>query len=510
MKTNLKYTLAIIAVALLILLIAAGIWFTIRNNKTMPETKEMFEVQKSIKYRTTPDITTGDLNYYINVLASDSLEGRAAGTAGEKKAIDFIREKISDYGLSCQVQPFTFIQNNKTWFDCSLSFGNFKGEMYRDFLPIRPIDSCNVSGEVVFVGYGYDYLENGKVYNDYKDVDVRDKWVMMFEGGYFEKIVPKSKQSLDKRYDIAQKKGAAGILTINLDSASDGQLVSGGFGYSYLSNHPIEFLKPFIRISGKTADSLFRYVGCNTSEALKNIKEKRWNIQIPVKVNGSVNTRNDSLSSNNIIAFWEGGDSILKKEYIVIGAHYDHLGMKTFPVVVGDTTLTYYGADDNASGTAGVMELAEKLVSSGKLKRSLIFVLFGAEESQPSLRGSSYFCENFPVPPDKIKLMINLDMIGRMDSMKDVFIKTDVPNSLLLKKAGVPYPDIALNIDTKNVGKSDHRPFADKKIPIAYFTTGTHEDYHTPKDIASSINYDGEKRLLDLIYDFIILKSNAE
>ena len=490
-RNSKKLFLLIVVSALIIL----GVSFIQKRNITTTYT-DVSEAQISTMYQSSTDITVEDIHYCISVLASDSLEGRAAGAKGEKKAIDFICEKFSDYGLSCQIQPFTIYN---TWQDATLSFGHFHGEQRRDFIPIIPMDSCIISGEVVFIGDGYRYTNNRKKLNDFQDIDIRAKWVMIFEEAGSIGL-----PRLQERYHIAQKSGAIGVITVQQNPVSNGQLVNGGFSY-FTGNHSI----PILRISERAADSLFRYVGTNTAEVLKNLTEKQWNLRIPVKVNGSIHKRRDMLVSNNIIVFLEGNDSILKKEYIVIGAHYDHLGMSTFPTVTGDSTIIYFGADDNASGTAGVMELAEKLVSSDELKRSLIFVLFSAEELSPSLQGSTYFCENFPVPPDKIKLMINMDMIGRMDSMKRVYVHTDIPNSLLLEKVNDVHSEISLNIDTKNLGKSDHLPFAYKKIPIAYFTTGStgsHKEYHTPKDNVNTINFDGTKQLLDLIYDYIILK----
>ena len=492
---------AILAGSIAVLLL---LWFVSQRDKTIT-TVDIHEIQQQIKYQTSPDITADDLYHIISVLASDSLEGRAAGTLGEKKAIDFICEKFFDYGLNFHLQPFPFLKRESTWYDCSLSFGRFHGELNRDFRSLILMNSSyKASGEVVFVGYGYDYSKNGKTFNDYKNVDVRGKWVMIFEGDRYDKMVPKANQSHLERYDIAQKNGAIGVMTIYPDSASNGRLVPGDFRFA--SIYSSKFLIPMIRISGKTADSLFRYASSNTSEAIKKMNE---HIHIPVTVSGSINSRNDSLISNNIIANLEGKDSILNKEYIIVAAHYDHLGMRTFPTITGDSTIIFYGADDNASGTAGVMELAEKLVTAGNLKRSIMFVLFGAEE-QGGLPGSRYFCENFPVPQEKIKLMINMDMIGRMDSLNNVYVQTDVANNLLLKKAINSHIDITLVFDTQQQSfKSDHRSFASKKIPVICFTTGNHEDYHTTRDNVNSINIGKQKQLLNLIYDFICLKAET-
>ena len=486
----------IFAVSLPILLL---LWNVPKRDKTIT-TIDIHEIHPQIKFQTSPNITIEDLHYLISVLASDTLEGRAAGTSGEKKTIDFITEKFSDYGLDYRLQPFTFLNRELIWYDCTLSFGSFQGELNRDFRSlIRMNSSFETSGEVVFVGYGYA--------NDYKNFEARGKWVMIFEGTPFDNVVPRAKQSLDERYDIAQKKSAIGVLAICSDSTTNRQIVPRGvnFGPLYIGRTTSsKFPIPLIRISGKTADSIFQYAGRNTSDALKNVSE---NIQIPIKVYGAINSRSDSLVSNNIIAYMEGADSLLKKEYIIVGAHYDALGMQTFPIITGDSTIIFYGANDNASGTAGVMELAEKLVSVGNLKRSIVFILFGAEEH--SLMGSRYFCNNFPVPHDNIKLMINLDMIGQMDSLKKTYIYTDTSNSLLLNKLCASHPDISLIFDTNSRMQSDHRSFVLKKIPVAYFTTGYHQYYHTPRDNLNLIYFEELKQLLEFIYDFICLKAET-
>jgi len=207
-------------------------------------------------------------------------------------------------------------------------------------------------------------------------------------------------------------------------------------------------------------------------------------------------------SSQNVVAYLETNDLTHEGEYIMIGAHYDHIGTKT----VGDTVLINNGADDNASGTAGLLELAKKLCSAKNLKYNVIFTAFGAEEK--GLIGSRYFCNNPPVPIEKIKLMINMDMIGRMNPSNRFYISTIKPNIQLnalvdVIKKSHPDVDAVVSYDDYLRG-TDHTPFYMKHVPVMSFTTGLHSAYHTPADTIGSINWKGEKQVLDFIYDLVI------
>jgi Iap family predicted aminopeptidase len=316
---------------------------------------------------------------------------------------------------------------------------------------------------------------------------------------FFEENLPRNTRHQSGRYETAEKKGASGILAIHTDKASNGVLVGLGFGYSS-GNYTI----PVIRISQKTADSLLKHAGTSTAEmpdALNNGQPAYRHI--PVNVSASVYVRQDSIHSDNIIAYLPGRDSAMKNEYIVVGAHHDHLGTVKVHTVSGERQMIYYGADDNASGVAGILELAEKLASGGPLKRSVIFMTFGAEED--GLRGSRHLCENLPVPASAIKLMINLDMIGRLDSCK-LFVNTvdgGVPMEKTLKTLSVPHTDLNLICSPNRKQNSDHYPFYEKNIPVVMFTTGTHKEYHTPNDTVETINYAGEKHVLNLMNDLI-------
>jgi hypothetical protein len=463
------------------------------NNKKEPVVIESGEV-----YRTMPDISEDDIRHHIRILASDSLEGRKAGSIGERKAGEYIKNLFAGLGLD------KFSENYDHHFSCLPRMKRIEGNLYfdgtevvyrRDFIPIVPIDSSNVSAEVVFVGYGYKYSGKQVVLDDYKDVDVKDKWIM-----FFEENLPQNIRRRSSQYETAKKKGASGILTINMDKASNGVLVDLGFSYSSK-----DYTIPVIRISQKTADRLLKHADTSTAEMLDTLNNgKNAYRHIPVNVSASVYIRQDTIHSNNIIAYLPGQDSAMKNEYIVIGAHHDHLGAVKVYTVSGEKQMIYHGADDNASGVAGILELAEKLVSGEPLKRSVIFTTFGAEEE--GLRGSRHLCENLPVPASAIKLMVNLDMIGRLDSCR-LFVNTvdgGVPIEKTLKTLSLPYTDLNLIFSPNRKRNSDHYPFYEKDIPVVMLTTGTHKDYHTPNDTIETINYAGEKHVLDLMNDLIV------
>jgi hypothetical protein len=212
--------------------------------------------------------------------------------------------------------------------------------------------------------------------------------------------------------------------------------------------------------------------------------------------------------TENVIGLLEGNDPLLKDEYIVIGAHYDHLGFggTGSGSRVPDTIAIHNGADDNASGTAMVIELAGKLASvKNDLKRSVILVAFSGEEM--GLLGSKYFVDHCPVDLKKIKAMFNFDMVGRFDKDKNSIsvsgTGTSVESDSIVKRyeKGLSF---AVTHSPDGYGPSDHASFYSSNIPVFYFTTGAHTDYHTPFDDADRLNYEKEKEIGDFAYNIIM------
>ncbi len=207
----------------------------------------------------------------------------------------------------------------------------------------------------------------------------------------------------------------------------------------------------------------------------------------------------------NVVGFIEGNDAVLKNEYIVLGAHYDHLGLGGPSSKSDKKNTIHYGADDNASGTAALLEIAEKIASNKSLlKRSIIFIAFGAEEQ--GLLGSKYFVENPLVPLSQIKLMINMDMVGRLNKEKHVYMggAGTFPDGVNFMQTLGKSLDLNPIVHAGSVGGSDHVSFYRKGISVLGMHTGGHPQYHTPEDTVDLININGQKQVCEYIYKTIM------
>ena len=202
-----------------------------------------------------------------------------------------------------------------------------------------------------------------------------------------------------------------------------------------------------------------------------------------------------SLPTQNVFAVLPGRDAALRGQYIVVGAHFDHLGASTAGALDPDARgVTRRGADDNASGTAAVLELA-RLFANAPARRSIIFANFSGEEQ--GLLGSSYFVEHSPVPLDSIGAMLNFDMVGRMRNdaliVYGVATAKELPALVDSANAGV---GLKITAQGDGFGASDHSSFYAKNIPVLHFFTNVHDDYHRASDIPERINAGGEARIV--------------
>lgn len=207
----------------------------------------------------------------------------------------------------------------------------------------------------------------------------------------------------------------------------------------------------------------------------------------------------------NVIGVIVGSDPVLKNEYVVLGAHYDHLGMGGGPSSKSDKIAIHHGADDNASGTSALLEIGEKLMSQrAALKRSVILVAFGAEEQ--GLLGSKYFVEHPVVPLSQIKLMINMDMVGRLNSENHVYMggAGTFPGGMELMRELGPPLGLSPMVHAGSVGGSDHVSFYKKNISVLGIHTGGHPQYHTPEDTVDLINFKGQKQVCEYVFNAIM------
>ena len=245
-----------------------------------------------------------------------------------------------------------------------------------------------------------------------------------------------------------------------------------------------------------------------TIESLEqNINESRLpkSIVLNQKINLSTEIVKKHERTQNVVALLPGNDPVLKDEYIVIGAHYDHLGMggtgsgSRHP----DTLAVHNGADDNASGVASIIEVVEKMASmKNDLKRSVIFIAFGAEEM--GLLGSKFFTNSPLVKLENIVLMINLDMVGSLNEETKALTVGGTGTAIGLSDLVTQTADttkFVVKQSAEGYGPSDHASFYMKDIPVLFFFTGVTQEYHTPNDDVDSLNFAGQKVISDYTYD---------
>ncbi|HZI49605.1 MAG TPA: M20/M25/M40 family metallo-hydrolase, partial [Pyrinomonadaceae bacterium] len=240
------------------------------------------------------------------------------------------------------------------------------------------------------------------------------------------------------------------------------------------------------------------------------------------KLNFAVNVNRIESPSFNVVGILPGSDPKLKNEAIVIGAHYDHLGLGGEGSLAPREGEIHHGADDNASGTAGVLELAHMFTQGPKPRRTIVFVAFSGEEE--GLIGSNYYVNHPVVPLANTVAMINMDMIGRLKDQKlsiggvgtaqewkDEIKRTQdlltapqtIPASAGNHSSASTASPFALTLNEDGYGPSDHSSFYSKQIPVLFFWTGTHNDYHKPSDTAEKINYPGEARIISFVANII-------
>ena len=457
------------------------------------------------------DITAQEIQHHIDFLASDDLKGRLSGSKEIYIAATYIKEEFESYNLKplfgdSYFQEYDFISDVRLTRNNSVTF-NINGdrqnlELYKEFIPTTFSGKNSLNAELVFAGYGISAPKLN--YDDYANIDVTGKVVIVMRSTP-EYDKPRSDfdkfSSLRFKANLAKEKGAVGIIFVNgylpIDSADN--LVK--FKYDRAAGEK-EF--PVVQVKRSIVDQLFASQNLDFAEYQQKMKESKKPASFEIKdADVDIETEIEELKSvdRNVAGYLEGTDPPLKNEYIVIGAHYDHLGMGIEgSLYKGTEPKIHHGADDNASGTAGVMELAEKFASvKDKLKRSIIFITFSGEEL--GLIGSNYFVNNLPIREDKIDAMINLDMVGRLRNKELTVYGTGTSSTwkeILNKKNNYRFK---LAFNDEGFGPSDHSSFYGKGIPVLFFFTGVHEDYHRPSDEAKLINSMGEDTVLHYVYD---------
>lgn len=456
-----------------------------------------------------PEITIAELKDHISYLASDKLKGRQPGTPEDKLSAEYIKKQFVTDGCTPLTkdgfQYFEVVTEAIANAKNVITFNNYSPSLGTDFTPYNFSASGSVNADVVFAGYGFALTDSTLRWNDYQSIDVKGKWVMVLRADpelekSDSKFIPYSNER--SKVLTAKDNGAAGVLFVTgVEFDKNDKLVKLEADQTE-TNMGI----PVFHIKRDVADKILNHTG-NTIAGLESQmkKDKSPNsFDCKTIIAGTSNVEFKKVKTQNVIYTLKGNDKVLKNEYVVIGAHFDHLGMggPSTSSRMPDSIAVHHGADDNASGVASILEIAQELAANKKqLKRSVIFIAFGAEEIGSI--GSKYFITHPLVEKSKIKAMINIDMVGRLKDTKELLIGgsgTSVETEELLTTLG-KNRNIVLSMSPNGFGPSDHSAFYAENIPVFFFSTGAHSDYHTPKDVVDQINFEGLKVIDDYIYD---------
>lgn len=420
----------------------------------------------------------------ILFLADDNQEGRATGSEGERRSAEYVADRFKKLRLKPVGDNHSFFQafNITTLrIETGKSSMNIQGidyKVFKDFFPLSySINKAGFEGPALLAGFGIQSPE--LEHDDYKDVDVQGKAVFINYGSP-DGVHPHSKyvawHGVQKRVDEAIRQGAKAVVFYSYDpsmKAPDGNLslqVKGEIPVFYMKTPPD--IPP--------------------------------GLEVPVSL--QVDILSEEETTQNVVAYRNN-----RKPYtIVIGAHHDHLGKGE---VGGSRELRpgniHNGADDNASGVAALLELARELKKCKRRYKNYnyAFVAFSGEEM--GLLGSKYYVENSPIPLEDISGMINMDMVGKLDSNKKVLVINGVGTAEAWKKA-IRNIELdsnrikAVKTTESGIGASDHTAFYLKNIPAVHFFTGQHEHYHKSTDDPEIINYSGEVWVTNYIRELIV------
>ncbi|MCE1187677.1 MAG: M28 family peptidase [Ignavibacteria bacterium] len=456
----------------------------------------------------------------IEYLASDELQGRLTGTRECMVAAEYIKKTFIQAGLQPVpgndfFQTYSFVAGaelqgvNELYIKSGQS--NIKLQT-GEFIPASFSGSGHFEGECVFAGYG---ITAPKLhYDDYDNLNVTGKFVIAFRS-HPDYMNPRSdfEEYASYRYKakVALDKGAKGLILINPPHPSAEDALPQ-FKYDRapaMKNFPVIFLKR------ERAEILTNELGFSFAALQDSITHLKKAFPVKALTSKMVLDVHIALIEKNgvnVIGRLEGTDPSLKDEYVVIGAHFDHLGFgDEGSLYRGPEKLIHHGADDNASGTAGVLELANQFGKAKLNKRSILFICFSGEEL--GLLGSAYYVKNSFVPVKQVVSMLNLDMVGRLNTEKSLIVYgTGTAGNFkkLTDSLNAPYK-FKLSQNDDGYGPSDQASFYGEGIPVLFFFTGVHEDYHRPSDVASRINASGEDSVLMYVADIArAISSNPE
>ena len=463
--------------------------------------------------QTSPEIRASDIKLHLKFIASPELEGRASGTEGNRKAAAYIADWMSKDGLEPKgdngtyFQPFDFVaavrlgdSNFVQLTGSAFQAGAVPLKVNEDFRPLSLSSNGSVTGPLLFAGYGITAADQN--YDDYAGLDARGKVVVVLRYGP-EGSDPHSPfakyTSFRNKARIARDNGAAGIVFINgpRDEQSD-DLVKLAFDQSFETSGI-----PAVSMKREWIEKLLASRGMTLAALQDTMRASKKPLSFPL--DGGMLLQTDVIrvksKTANIIGYLPGNDPALRDQVLILGAHMDHLGYggRGSGSLAPDTIAIHPGADDNGSGTSGLMEIMQWMGSRKEtLKRSVLFIFFSGEEL--GLLGSAFYVTHPEIPLDRSVAMINMDMVGRLvDKNLTVYGTGTSP-------AWTPLLDrldrdsiFALKTVPDGYGPSDQSEFYGKNMPVLFFFTGIHSDYHRPSDTWDKINFEGEEKVVRFV-----------
>jgi aminopeptidase YwaD len=464
-------------------------------------------IASSCQPKAEVEITLPELQSILEYIATDSLKGRYPGTAEDMVLAEYLSGEMKNAGATLQATQ------GKQFFDIPkgviydktnrISFADVSFD-YKEEAPFVPLGfSANdtLSAEIAFAGDFTDFFNM----KEEAEKLIKGKWLMLFSGYSSED----PKQSSHEAYINLRSLGlraadhsAAGVIYIS----------QGDEGVDYPEQSDIKRLEipiPALMVSRKLALNMLNDMQFPIIDSDPETKDVPEFYSTGIEFTALLEINTTSAQSFNSTAMVVGSVDSLAAEFIVIGAHHDHLGWggRGTSSRQPDTVAVHYGADDNASGVAGVLELAE-YIGYQKPARSFSFLTFGGEEM--GLVGSKYFAENPTIDLEKVQTMINLDMIGRLKEDRQIQIGgmgTSPIFRALIDTINMNY-NFNLKYSEAGYGPSDHSSFYAKDIPVLFISTGAHTDYHTPSDNVEKINFEGMQELLYFVSDIAMELAN--
>lgn len=470
-------------------------------------------------------IKAEELKDYLRTLTSDEFAGRETGKKGQKLAGNYLAGKMKEFGMKPgnDTSFFQVFEVNELKPAGQIILDGILHDFLKDFYFLGIKDTLISSNEILFCGYGIDDPK----YSDYSKVNVKGKVILILEGEPMSKdsiylisgtkTASKWKHDIRKKAALAKDKGAVAVFYFSKSySASKSNL-----------HHFIE--KPSMTLKGDNkeekervranffyiGDTLLNEILTKNSAAKKELtklinsggRPKKYPV-IKTELEIKIKRISSDVKTENIIGFIEGTDK--KDEVIIITAHYDHLGIQGKDI--------YYGADDDGSGTAAILEIGQafmEMVKAGnRPRRSIIIMPVSGEEK--GLLGSRYFTLNPTVPLANIVTDLNIDMIGRRDEkyaedpnfvyvIGSEMLSDDL--KVVSEKANEEYTKIKLDYmydDPKDPNKfyyrSDHYNFAKNNIPVIFYFCGVHADYHKPTDTFDKIEFEKMEKITRLVF----------